>query len=220
LPSRTLKYLEENVIFAPRTTEEVPGYEIPYIYFDYLRTRDARPLKGVFYHNAMDVVAMAAILTHITAIFSNPFTELIKHGLDAVALAKLYEAIGHWDTAARLFEKSLEMNLDEPDFEHALQRLSFLQKRRGNLDTAVNLWELAANQGHIYAFVELAKYYEHKRRDYLEAMSWTEKAINLLGSLNLPQFFFEHWSNDLDHRLKRLAGKKQKVILRNNNEME
>src|SRR5450830_1088490 len=41
LPSRALKYLEENVLAAPRTVDEVPGYEIPYLYFDYLRTGDA-----------------------------------------------------------------------------------------------------------------------------------------------------------------------------------
>ena len=47
-----------------RSSEEVPGYEIPWLYFDYLKSGDARPLGGVFYHNAMDVVAMAALLTH------------------------------------------------------------------------------------------------------------------------------------------------------------
>jgi uncharacterized protein YprB with RNaseH-like and TPR domain len=101
LPSRALKYLEENLLSAPRTVEEVPGYEIPYLYFDYLRSGDARPLKGVFYHNAMDVVAMAALLTHVTAILADPFGEMIEHGLDVVALAKLYEDLGKWDMAAR-----------------------------------------------------------------------------------------------------------------------
>ena len=43
----TLKYLEENILLAPRTVEEVPGYEIPYLYFDYLRDGDTHPLKGV-----------------------------------------------------------------------------------------------------------------------------------------------------------------------------
>ena len=75
LESRTLKYLEENILQAPRTIEEVPGYEIPYLYFDYLRDGDARPLKGVFYHNAMDVVAMAALLSHTAALLANPFHE-------------------------------------------------------------------------------------------------------------------------------------------------
>ena len=64
LKSRALKYLEQNVLGLTRSSEEVPGYEIPWLYFDYLRTGDARPLAGVFYHNAMDVVAMAALLTH------------------------------------------------------------------------------------------------------------------------------------------------------------
>ena len=75
LESRALKYLEENILLAPRTIEEVPGYEIPYIYFDYLRDGDARPLKGVFYHNAMDVVAMAALLSHTAALLADPFQE-------------------------------------------------------------------------------------------------------------------------------------------------
>src|SRR5688572_32202628 len=66
LPSRALKYLEEHVLGFTRTSDEVPGYEIPWLYFDYLRTGDANPLAGVFYHNAMDVVAMAALLGHVS----------------------------------------------------------------------------------------------------------------------------------------------------------
>ncbi|MGZ6347522.1 MAG: ribonuclease H-like domain-containing protein, partial [Anaerolineales bacterium] len=73
LPSRALKYLEENVLAAPRTVDEVPGYEIPYLYFDYLRTGDAAPLKGVFYHNAMDIVALAALMNHMASILHAPF---------------------------------------------------------------------------------------------------------------------------------------------------
>src|SRR5512146_2606964 len=88
LPSRALKYLEENILGLPRTSEEVPGYEIPWLYFDYLRTGDATPLKGVFYHNAMDVVAMAALLSHVSSILHDPFNGGVEHGLDFVALGK------------------------------------------------------------------------------------------------------------------------------------
>ena len=72
LESRALKYLEEHVLGMRRTSEEVPGYEIPWLYMDYLRTRDARPLAGVFYHNAMDMVAMAALLAHMNEMITNP----------------------------------------------------------------------------------------------------------------------------------------------------
>jgi uncharacterized protein len=210
LPSRALKYLEENVLVAPRTSEEVPGYEIPYLYFDYLRSRDARPLKGVFYHNAMDVVAMAALLTHVSAILADPFSELVEHGLDVVALAKMYEDMGQWETAARLFEHGLEMEMPEADFWLAVERLSRLQKRRGDLETAVGLWERAAGQGHIFAHVELAKFYEHQVRDYAEAMKWTRSAVELVNTVDIPRYMYNHWLEDLNHRLERLVEKIQK----------
>jgi len=162
LPSRALKYLEEHVLGFTRASEEVPGYEIPWLYFDYLRTQDARPLGGVFYHNAMDVVAMAALLSHISELLADPYKGRVEHGLDFIALGKLYEDLNHWDEAARLFEHGLELGLDESDFGVAVKRLSILQKKRGDVDEALRLWEQAAGKGHIYAHIELAKYYEHK----------------------------------------------------------
>jgi tetratricopeptide (TPR) repeat protein len=210
LPSRALKYLEENVLSAPRTIEEVPGYEIPYLYFDYLRSRDARPLEGVFYHNAMDVVAMAALLSHMSAMLANPFGEAVEHGLDVVALAKLYEELGQWETAARLFERGLEMELPEADFWLASQRLASLQKRRGDLEAAVHMWERAAVEGHVYAHVELAKFHEHQRRDYAEALKWTQSALELVSTLDIPRYMYNHWLEELQHREKRLGERIQK----------
>jgi tetratricopeptide (TPR) repeat protein len=185
----------------------VPGYEIPYIYFDYLRDGDARPLKGVFYHNAMDVVAMAALLSHTASLLADPFHEGIEHGLDVVALAKLYEDLGQWDTAARLFERGLEMSLSEPDFWKAVGRLSVLQKRRGDFEQAIQLWEKAASQGHIYAFVELAKYYEHRQRDVKSALKWTKSALKEVDRADMPAYIRRHWQEELKHRRARLETK-------------
>jgi uncharacterized protein YprB with RNaseH-like and TPR domain len=207
LESRALKYLEENILQAPRTSAEVPGYEIPWLYFDYLRSGDARPLKGVFYHNAMDVVAMAGLLNHTATMLADPFHEGIEHGLDVIALARLYEDLGHWETAARLFERGLQMSLTEADFWEAVRRLSVLQKRRGDFDEALRLWERAAGQGHIYAHIELAKYYEHRGRDPRSALAWTTAALQDLERLDLPVYMRKHWRAELAHRKARLEGK-------------
>ena len=209
LESRALKYLEENILQAPRTIEEVPGYEIPYIYFDYLRDGDARPLKGVFYHNAMDVVAMAALLSHTAALLADPFHEGIEHGLDVIALARLYEDLGQWETAARLFERGLEMRLTEDDFWKAVGRLSVLQKRRGDFEEAVRLWEKAASEGHIYAYVELAKYYEHRQRDVKSALKWTKSALKKVEHADMPVYIRRHWQEELNHRRARLEAKSE-----------
>ena len=59
LESCKLTHLEEEILGIHREGD-VDGSEIPGIYFDYLRTGDARGLQPVFYHNALDIVTLAA----------------------------------------------------------------------------------------------------------------------------------------------------------------
>jgi tetratricopeptide (TPR) repeat protein len=121
----------------------------------------------------------------------------------------LFEDIGQRDFAARLFEHGLTHDLTEADFGSAVERLSHLQKRRGDVNEAVRLWEQAAAQGHIYAHVELAKHYEHRQRDYAEAMKWTESALELVKSSELPKYVQKHWKDELAHRNERLKKKRK-----------
>jgi uncharacterized protein YprB with RNaseH-like and TPR domain len=208
LPSRTLKYIEENVLAAPRSSDEVPGYEIPYLYFDYLRSGDARPLMGVFYHNNMDIIALAAMLNHMNHMLVAPLHESIEHGLDRIALAKLFDDLGKWDQAAQLYERGLQESLPESDFGQAVRRLSTLQRRRGDLDSALELWEKAAGAGHIYAHIELAKHHEHRLRAPLVAIQWAQSARQLVQQdLNMPAYMRDHWLEEVDHRIQRLEKK-------------
>ena len=207
LESRALKYLEQHILGLTRSIEEVQGYEIPWLYFDYLKSGDARPLAGVFYHNAMDVVAMAALLAHTNEMLEDPYGGCVEHGLDFVALGKLFEDLGHWEEAARLFERGLELDLTESDFGVAVKRLSTLQKRRGDFSEALRLWEAAAASGHIYAHIEMAKYYEHKRRDVKTALQWTRSALEHVQQADLPMYMRKHWLGEIAHRLERLERK-------------
>jgi len=207
LESRALKYLEQHVLGMTRSIEEVQGYEVPWLYFDYLRTGDARPLAGVFYHNGMDVVAMAALLTHVNEVMENPYDGRVEHGLDFIALGKLFEDLGRWEEAARLFEHGLELNLTESDFGLAVRRLSILQKKRGDFNEALRLWEAAAANGHIYAHIEIAKYYEHKCRDVKTALKWTRSALEHIEHADLPAYMRKHWLDEINHRLTRLERK-------------
>ena len=207
LESRALKFLEAHVLGLTRSSEEVPGYEIPWLYFDYLKSGDARPLGGVFYHNAMDVVAMAALLAHMNDMLENPFDGKVQHGLDFVALGKLFEDLGRWDEAAKLFERGLETDLTESDFGVAVRRLSILQKRRGDLSEAVRLWEQAAKSGHLYAFIELAKYYEHRERDVKSALKWAKSALKRVEKVEQPEYERAFWAAEVERRMERLNRK-------------
>ena len=207
LPSRALGYLEEHILSVTRTHEDVPGWVVPSLYFDYLRSGDARPLKSVFYHNTMDVLSLAALLSHIAGLLDDPLNGAVVHGLDLVAMGKLFEGLGHLETAAQLYEHGLAHDLPEDMYWETVRRLSFAQKRRGDLSAAVALWREAARSGQIYAHIELAKFYEHKRRDYSQATQWTDAALALVNAPDFPRHACGRWLADLEHRLARLHRK-------------
>ncbi len=208
LPSRALGQLEIHILGAQRTHEDVPGWLIPQLYFDYLRSGDARPLKGVFYHNAMDVLAMAALLTHMTQLLDDPLNTALEHGLDVVALGKLFEDLDRLEAAVQLYERGLAYNnLPEENYWDTQRRLAVAQRRQGDLAAALATWRLAAEGRQIYAHVELAKYYEHQVRDYGEAARWTQAALDLVNAPNFSRYERRQWLADLQHRLARLQRK-------------
>jgi uncharacterized protein YprB with RNaseH-like and TPR domain len=207
LPSRALGYLEQHILGAVRTQEDVPGWLIPNLYFDYLRNGDARPLKSVFYHNAMDVLSLAALLGHMAELIQATHPENQAHATDMVAVAKLHEDLGHLEMAAQLYEHGLNRNLPDEVYWEAIRRLSLLRKRRGDWAAAVPLWQQAAHARQLYACVELAKYHEHTMRDYRQAAEWTETAIAQLETSDLPRAAHRRWLAELEHRLARLRRK-------------
>jgi tetratricopeptide (TPR) repeat protein len=150
---------------------------------------------------------MAALLAHANEMIQNPYGGNVQHGLDFVALGKLFEHLGRWDEAARLFEHGLQFGVTESDYGWIVKRLSILQKRRGDLKEAVRLWEEAAEQGHLYAFIELAKHHEHRERDIETARKWTESARERAEAMEMPAYMRKHWLDEIAHRLERLEKK-------------
>jgi hypothetical protein len=69
------------------------------------------------------------------------------------------------------------------------------------------LWEAAAANGHIYAHIEIAKYYEHKCRDIKSALKWTRSALEHVQEADLPSYVRKHWLEEIAHRLERLERK-------------
>ncbi len=207
LPSRTLANLEVQILHASRTDEEIPGWMIPEIYFEYLRDGDARPLQRVFYHNAMDVVSLAALLNHTSALLENPFMQPRSEFIELAAVARLMEDLGHLERAEVLYETCLKAELPDEVYDDALMRLALMHKRSSNYLAAIPLWEQAAARRRIYAYEELAKYYEHRAEDLEKALRWTLAALEQLESLDLSNSENIQWKAEFKHRLERLQRK-------------
>lgn len=207
LISRTLGNIEVQILGAKRSEEEIPGWMIPQMYFDFLRNGDARPLKRVFYHNEMDVLSMAALLNMTANLLEEPLADSNIPPSDQAAMARLYEDLGYLDLAENFYSNSLEGDLSGELRIKTILSLASLRKRRGDYLNAIPLWEKAIGEGSIEAYVELAKYYEHRAKDLQAALYWTEAALDLISKIGFPGSEFSNWHDDLQHRFNRLISK-------------
>lgn len=207
LISRSLGKVETDILGVVRTEEDIPGWMIPEMYFNYLKTHDARPLRSVFYHNAMDLLSLAALFNKTAMMLEDPDTHAAEEPIDLIAIGKFLEELGLQEEAVSCYTKGLCFDLPTDIRKMALRRWSYLEKRRENLTTSIDLWQQAANENEIYAYIELAKIFEHRIGDYRQAIHWTEGAISLLNSNDLPAFERNYWLPELEHRLRRLHKK-------------
>ena len=86
-------------------------------------------------------------------------------------------------------------------------RLALLHKHNNNYSAAIPLWEQAASRRRIYAYEELAKYFEHHALDYDIALKWSFEALDTLDTAGLPATETRIWKSEFQHRLQRLQKK-------------
>jgi len=211
LGSCALGSLERGILGVERV-DDVPGMIIPYIYFDYVRHGTLGRLERVFYHNALDIVSMAALLTRMCDAFDDAWGNGVSHGADWLSLGIVYEAAGAVDQAVEAYEHAMRCQLPPELHEQAKERWGQLCKREGAWDRAVADGVAAIDTGtarRLYPYVELAKYYEHRARDYTSAIVTVRRAIDMVrasqvrhDSLNSATVLAE-----LEHRLARLERK-------------
>ena len=80
--------LEEQIL-GVRREGDIPGWEIPQRYFDWLKRRDPQMLADIFEHNRLDVVSMATLTAHLVEILTAQAMEKYTHADDYLAAARL-----------------------------------------------------------------------------------------------------------------------------------
>ena len=213
--SCSLIALEEELL-GVRRVGDVPGFEIPARYFQFVRSGDARPLAAVLEHNRLDLVSLAGLTARLL--------ELAREGPDragtpweALALGHVY-ARGGLDARARAaFEHAVEMSTStahaSTSMVHtstsmvllkvdALRVLATLLRRARQYDEAAACWRRllevpscppgAARE----ANEALAIHHEHRVRDLAAAKMF---ALQIVGN------------DAVRHRLQRIDRKIRKM---------
>ncbi|MBN2658124.1 MAG: hypothetical protein EH225_13220 [Calditrichaeota bacterium] len=172
---------------------DIPGAEIPDVWFDFLKNGKTEKLERVFSHNLQDIYSLA-ILLHTIELITDGIVTHIPY--DRFALGKLL-LFHKRDEGIELLERELKRgNRKAGEF------LSLYWKRMGEWEKAVDLWKEMNKRGfHYFSVEELAKYYEHHLKDYGEALKLIDKILK--GPVPpSPEI-----KDKLLHRKKRLIGR-------------
>ncbi len=92
-----LMELEAEILGVEREGD-LPGELIPYVYFEYLRTREAFRLMPIFHHNAIDILTLACFSGIVPWAFHSPEKCGLSHGAEMVGLARWLRQAGQSKT--------------------------------------------------------------------------------------------------------------------------
>ena len=213
LDSCTLAMVERKVLGVRRSGEDIPGYLVPALYVQYLRTRDASPLKGVFYHNELDIVSLAAFYCRVARILKGD----CANGNEYLRAGDIWRSMGEAEVSERFWRAACER---EDSRVEARVRQAYLAKKSMDFAAARDDFSaaLADLRGglrcssewvSVYSLLEeLAKLEEHRFRSperairhVDDALAWLKNNRFLLGGR------FAQLHRDMMHRRARLDKK-------------
>ncbi len=201
LASRTLRSLEE-ALLGIRRYDDIPGAEIPEVYFEFLRQGKTGRLKKVFAHNVTDILSMLTLLEKV-ALTANG--QGATHPAEALALGGLCLQAGRV-AEGEAYLRAAAQSGRGPLCEEAALKLAFYYKKGKKWGEAVALWEeaVANNTTNPTAYVELAKYYEHRCGDYHRARELTLAALLRSAPGRYANSGDQLSRAALEHRLRRI----------------
>jgi uncharacterized protein YprB with RNaseH-like and TPR domain len=213
----------ERHLLGARRVGDVPGFEIPARYFQYVRSGDAAPLADVLQHNRLDLLSLAGLTARLlTMLDEGP--SAAGDAREALALARIYErnddharARNGFERAALLAETAIRRQPGRPRpgaplpgsaeliRVEALRALALNARRARQFEEAAACWrqvmELAACPAHVRreAAEALAIHHEHRVRDLETAKMFALKSLES-GSEAA-------WGDAVRHRLARIERK-------------
>lgn len=203
----------EKQILGVRRRGDVPSFEIPRRYFEFIRSGDARPLAAVLDHNRLDLLSLAALtarLFHVTR--HGP--DAVRDAREALALGHVYRRAGFDDRACDAYGRAVEMT--ERGVVSQLIRIESLRALATTLRRARRHVEAAACWRRLVempgcpprvareATEALAVHHEHRDRDLAAAKAFALRGLELDTQ--------PAWTSAVEHRLARIERKMSATV--------
>jgi tetratricopeptide (TPR) repeat protein len=198
----------ERLLAGVHRVGDVPGYEIPSRYFQFVRDGDARRLHSVLEHNRLDLVSLALVMARAIALVERgPVAATTPY--ECYGLARIYDRAGRHDDAEAAYVRAIDflarVGRDPDTWADALRRLAYCRRRTGRWREAAAAWQALANLPRCPAALlheareGLAIYHEHRARDLDTARAHARWLVGETASAR------RH--DAAEHRLRRIERK-------------
>lgn len=213
-----LFYLAREVLMTGRD-EDIPSAEIPWRYFQYLKTGNFDLIEPILYHNAEDILSLLGVVIMGASLFSSDLEESDIDAMDFFGAGKVLEKVGEREKAADYFQRALNGSLSEEAGLSTRKRLSLQYKKSQKWENAVLMWQQMAgsqtpSSDLLFSLRELAMYFEHKKKKFMEAQRYAEEGYVVARG------FSSSYEKDFIHRRERLNQKIRKESEKNSTESE
>ncbi|BBB32083.1 conserved hypothetical protein [Thermotomaculum hydrothermale] len=156
----------EREILKFERKDDLPGSMAPFAYREFLLRGKTELLERVFKHNLRDVYS----LFEIFKIICN------KNNIDVLfAKARKFFALKEFDESLDILRHILSLEIDDINKKKVYSLAAKCLKKKGEFEKAKKLWLKIRD---VESHIELAKFYEHKQRDYNKALKHTEMALS------------------------------------------
>ncbi len=171
--------IEEN-LFDFFRTDDIPGYLIPSVYFEWLSEENLDLMAGVLEHNRLDIVSLLCLIYRLTEIHESE-GEVLEAVDDLHSLSRVYGRRRRTESVSRVFSRIDELGgstlADDIVLYHAMNF-----KRTGDIGRAVEMWRSLADSRSKEAYwanLELSKHYEHREKNVRLALRHAKKAESI-----------------------------------------
>lgn len=148
-----------------RREHDLPGAEVPAVWFDWIHRGHGERLAAVLRHNRFDILSLLALMPVLARAVRAP----AAWGACPLAAARIWAQQGRDRRARLVLERADALNTD------GLHELARLRRRSDWGAGAVAIWETLAAEGCPRALEQLAKFHEHVRGDMRTALALADR---------------------------------------------
>lgn len=196
---------------------DVPSYLIPQHWFDFLRMRDARPLKKIFEHHKNDILSLVTLVGWLSQCLSEPHGAGFEHTEDRLSLVRVHFKQKNYDAVIEHGWKFIEREDRSPLRMECLEMIGMALKRRRRYEEALQAFDLQLSEfpSSLVARVELVKLHEHRTRDLARAAQLCQEGLDLIRARTKGRYDTQDallGAVALEDRLQRIQKKMDKAL--------